>query len=61
MKTKVNKEYGSLTLTRKLGESITIGDNILVTVAEVKGKQVRLMFNAPKDVAINRVKSNGSD
>lgn len=38
-----------LVLTRKLGESIAIDDNIKITVVQIKGKQVRLGIQAPKD------------
>ncbi len=43
-----------LVLTRKLGESIAIDDNIKITVVQIKGKQVRLGIQAPKDTKINR-------
>lgn len=43
-----------LILTRRIGESIVIGNDIYVTVCGVKGNQVRLGFDAPKDVIINR-------
>lgn len=43
-----------LILTRRLGESILIGDNITVTVMSVKGNQVKLAINAPTDVAVHR-------
>ena len=43
-----------LILTRRVGESIRIGDEISVTVLGVKGGQVRMGFNAPKDVAVHR-------
>lgn len=43
-----------LILTRKLGESITIGDNIKVTVLGVYGRQVRLGVEAPLDVVVHR-------
>jgi carbon storage regulator len=43
-----------LILTRKLGESINIGDEIKVTVLECQGKQVRLGIVAPKDVQVHR-------
>jgi carbon storage regulator len=43
-----------LALTRKSGESIIIGDNIVVTVVEVKGDSVRLAIEAPKEVKIYR-------
>jgi len=43
-----------LVLTRKVNESIVIGDNIEVTIVDVSGKKVRLGINAPKDVAVHR-------
>lgn len=43
-----------LILTRKLGESITIGDEIKIQVLEIKGKQVRIGIQAPKKYTIHR-------
>ena len=43
-----------LVLTRKLGESIAIDDNIKIVVVQIKGKQVRLGIEAPKDTKIHR-------
>jgi len=43
-----------LVLTRKLNETIVIGDNIEVTVLDIKGDQVRLGVSAPKEVGIYR-------
>ena len=43
-----------LVLTRKLGESIAIGDNVKVRVIQIKGKQVRLGIDAPRDTKIYR-------
>ena len=43
-----------LILTRKLGESITIGDDIKIRVLEIKGKQVRLGIDAPRKYSIHR-------
>jgi carbon storage regulator len=43
-----------LILTRRVGESLMIGDDITVTVLGVKGNQVRIGVNAPKDVAVHR-------
>jgi len=43
-----------LILTRRVGETLMIGDNISVTVLGVKGSQVRIGVNAPKDVSIHR-------
>ena len=56
-----------LILTRRMGETITIGDDITVTVLGVKGNQVRLGVGAPRDVAVhreeiyNRIKSDNSN
>ena len=43
-----------LILTRRVGETLMIGDDIEITVLGVKGNQVRLGVNAPKDVAVHR-------
>jgi len=43
-----------LILTRRVGETLMVGDNITVTVLGVKGNQVRLGVNAPRDVAVHR-------
>ena len=43
-----------LILTRRVGETLMIGDNVSVTVLRVKGNQVRLGVNAPADVSIHR-------
>ena len=43
-----------LILTRKIGETLMIGDDITVTVLAVKGNQVRVGVNAPKSVAVHR-------
>ena len=43
-----------LVLTRKEGEAIAIGDVITITVVSVKGGQVKLGINAPRDVAVHR-------
>lgn len=44
-----------LILTRKLGESIAIGDEVRVTLIEVQGRQVKIGVSAPKDVPIHRL------
>ena len=41
-------------LTRKSGESITIGDDVKITVVEIKGKQVRVGIEAPRSYIIHR-------
>jgi len=43
-----------LILTRKSGETITIGENIQIRVLGVKGGQVRIGVDAPREVAVNR-------
>ncbi len=43
-----------LILTRRVGETLMIGDEITVTVLGVKGNQVRLGITAPKDVGVHR-------
>jgi len=45
---------GNLILTRKIGERVIIGKNIIVEVTDIDGKQVRLSFNAPQDVSVDR-------
>ena len=56
-----------LILTRRVGESLMIGDEVTVTVLGVKGNQVRVGVNAPKEVAVHReeiyerIRSEGSD
>jgi len=43
-----------LILTRRVGESLMIGDDVSVTILGVKGNQVRVGVNAPRDVAVHR-------
>ncbi|PIQ44202.1 MAG: carbon storage regulator [Gammaproteobacteria bacterium CG11_big_fil_rev_8_21_14_0_20_46_22] len=43
-----------LILTRRIGESIVIGDNVTITVLGVKGNQVRVGVDAPRDVSVHR-------
>ncbi|HEY8908994.1 MAG TPA: carbon storage regulator CsrA [Desulfosporosinus sp.] len=43
-----------LALTRKVGERIVIGDNIVVTVVSIKGDSIRLAIEAPKEIKIYR-------
>jgi len=45
---------GMLVLTRKLGQSIKIGDEVEVVVLEVRGEQVRIGIRAPKNVSVHR-------
>jgi carbon storage regulator len=43
-----------LILTRRVGETIVIGDDVIITVLGIKGNQVRIGINAPKDVSVHR-------
>jgi len=43
-----------LILTRRVGETLMIGDEVTVTVLGVKGNQVRLGVNAPRDISVHR-------
>jgi carbon storage regulator len=48
------KEMAVLILTRKTGETLMIGDDVTVTILGIKGNQVRVGINAPKNVAVHR-------
>lgn len=43
-----------LILTRRIGEALMVGDDVTVTVLELKGNQVRIGIDAPKDVEVHR-------
>ena len=64
---KGSREEIMLILTRRIGESVVIGDNIKLTVLGVKGSQVRIGIDAPKNVAVHReeiydrIKGEGSE
>jgi carbon storage regulator len=46
--------FNMLILTRRVGETLMVGDEVTVTVLGVKGNQVRIGVNAPRDVAVHR-------
>ncbi len=46
-----------LILTRRVGETVMIGDDVTITVLGVKGNQVRVGINAPKNIAVHREES----
>jgi carbon storage regulator len=48
------RRLNMLILTRRVGETLMIGDSVTVTVLGVKGNQVRIGITAPKDVAVHR-------
>lgn len=43
-----------LILTRRVGETLMVGDDVTITVLGVKGNQVRIGINAPKEIAVHR-------
>ncbi|MFD0965550.1 carbon storage regulator CsrA [Seminibacterium arietis] len=43
-----------LILTRKIGESLLIGDEVSITILSVRGNQVKIGVNAPKEVSVHR-------
>lgn len=43
-----------LVLTRRIGEALIVGDDVNITILGVKGNQVRLGINAPKNVSVDR-------
>lgn len=50
-----------LILTRRVGETLMIGDEVTVTVLGVKGNQVRIGVNAPKEVSVEQPTTRGSN
>lgn len=49
------KGHPMLILTRRIGETVVIGDNVTVTVLGVKGNQIRVGIEAPKEVSVHRM------
>lgn len=43
-----------LIITRKAGESLKIGDDVTITIAEVRGTQIKVQIDAPREVAVHR-------
>jgi carbon storage regulator len=54
MEVVIKRREAMLILTRRVGETIVIGDDVIVTVLGIKGNQVRIGINAPKDVTVHR-------
>jgi len=57
MRPQSNKNLGEehmLILTRRIGETVMVGDDVTITVLGVKGNQVRVGINAPKSIAVHR-------
>ncbi len=44
----------ALILTRRVGENLIIGDDIIITILGIKGNQVRIGIDAPKDISVHR-------
>jgi carbon storage regulator len=53
-RSKFNRETAMLVLSRKLGEKIVIGDNIVITVVKIDRNQIRIGIEAPQDVPVYR-------
>jgi carbon storage regulator len=52
--TTINREIAMLVLSRKLGEKIVVGDNIVITVVKIDRNQIRIGIEAPQDVPVYR-------
>jgi carbon storage regulator len=50
----MQRRNAMLILTRRVNETITVGDSITITVLGVQGSQVRIGINAPKDIPVHR-------
>ena len=51
---KLKRTFSLLILSRHAGESLIIGDDVTVTILSIKGKQIRLGIDAPKDISVHR-------
>jgi carbon storage regulator len=52
--TRAGRQWNMLILTRRLTETLVIGDNVTITVLAIKGGRVRIGVNAPREVSVNR-------
>lgn len=50
----MNKDSGNLVISRKQGEALVIGKEIRVSIASIKGKQVQLRIEAPRNILVSR-------
>jgi len=50
----IKRREGMLILTRRVGETVRIGDDVSITVLGVKGNQVRIGIDAPREIAVHR-------
>ena len=50
-----------LLLTRRLGEKLSIGENVTVTVVSIKGNQIRIGIDAPREVQVDRAECVSAD
>lgn len=53
----MTKEIGTLAIKRREGESFLIGNEILITVVRIKGKEAAITIRAPKSIRIERLKT----
>ena len=50
-----------LAIRRKRGQKIKIGDNIVITIGEIRGDIVQVVLDAPREIRIQRVEEKGND
>ena len=48
------QEVSLLTFTRKMGQGVRIGDQVKITIKEIRGRQVRIIIEAPKEIPVFR-------